>query len=68
MGCPKHLLKHITTKNVWVNIPMDHPTVLVEGPFIEPNTFTTSSNRLRELTANRLVDTPSIEGVGEDIA
>ncbi|TMX04500.1 hypothetical protein EJD97_008041 [Solanum chilense] len=49
----------------WVEVPKEKLRVLVEGPFKEPKAVKTSPNRLRQSTISRLVDAPSMGGLGK---
>ena len=48
-------------------VPKDYARVLVEGPFKEPNVVSDQPNRLRQLTACRLVDTLPIDVMVQDL-
>ena len=58
---------HIRVRNVQENILKDKQRVLEEGTMFDPKAVKTSPNRLRQLIASTMVDTPSLVDVGQEI-
>ena len=65
VGGPNIVYDHIPVGNVWVKFLKDQPRVLEEGPFKEPKPVKTSPKPRRQSTTSRLVDAPSLGGVGQ---